>query len=83
MQTGINIGTHISKESLEPLTDAIIKIMGMSGDQETIRHALDTLSRVAKVENITFKDMTMTGDRVINIDPAGEVTSKYADGNSS
>lgn len=72
MQTGMNIGTVVSKESLEPLTDAIVRIMEAKADQETVRHAIDALTKMAKVEDVTIQHCVINGDRsvVIEMDDA-------------
>lgn len=68
MQTGMNIGTVVSEESLGPLTDAIVRIIETRADQETIRHALDVLSGMAKVEDVTIQHCVVNGDRTVKID---------------
>lgn len=68
MNTGMNIGTVVSKESLEPLTDAIVRIMEARADQETIRAGLDALTKTARVEGVTIQHCVIKGDRTIHVD---------------
>lgn len=64
METGIHIGTKIDKESLEPLVDAILRIMEAKADQQTIRHALTTLEYrlETKTSNVSLHDVVLNGD---------------------
>lgn len=68
MQTGMNIGTVVSKESLEPLTDAIVRIMEARADQETIRAGLEALTNMAKIEGVTIENCVVNGDRSVVVD---------------
>lgn len=68
MQTAMNIGTVIDKESLDPLTDAIVRIMEARADQRTIRAALNAFGRMAKVEGVTIANCVINGDRTLNVD---------------
>lgn len=63
METGIRIG-GTDKHTLEPLTDAIIRIMGAPGDQKTVRVALDLLGRVADASHsISVSDVSIVGEQ--------------------
>lgn len=77
MQTGMNIGTVVDKDSLGAITEAITKIMMTSGDQETVRHGIDALGRMARVENVTIQHCVINGDRKVVV----EVDSENADAN--
>lgn len=68
MQTGLNVGTVIDKQSLEALTASIVKIIETRADQKTIRHALTMLSRSANVEGLTIQNCTINGDRKVTVD---------------
>lgn len=68
MQTGMNIGTVVDKDSLDAVTSAIVKIMDQRADQDTIRHALDTLGKMARVEGVTIQNCVVNGDRRVNVD---------------
>ncbi|API59536.1 hypothetical protein BSL82_09605 [Tardibacter chloracetimidivorans] len=68
MQNAMMIGTQTTPESLSPLTDALVRIMEASGDQETKRCAIKALSRMAKIEAVTIQHCVINGDRTINID---------------
>lgn len=68
MQTAMNIGTVVSKESLEPLTDAIVRIMEARADQETVRSGLDALTTMARIENVTIQHCTINGDRSVTVE---------------
>lgn len=67
MNTGMNIGTVVNKESLEPLTDAIIRIMEAKADQETIRAGLRALTDTARIEGVTIQNCVIKGDRHIEV----------------
>lgn len=69
METGIHIGTQISKESLEPLTDSLIRIMESRADQETIRTALQVFAQKAEVRSVSLSNMNIT----MNSDATGVV----------
>lgn len=64
MENGIYIGTKISKESLEPLANAIIRIMEARADQETIRAALRVLSEKSNVSHVSISDVNITNTPV-------------------
>jgi hypothetical protein len=72
MNTGMNIGTVVSKDSLEPLTESILAILRADADQETKRHAIDALARMARVEGVTIQHCVINGDRkvTLNMDDA-------------
>lgn len=63
MKTGMHIGTVVDKQSLEPLTDAIMRILDAKADQRTIRKALEVLSVSAEVKNVSISGCTITGDK--------------------
>lgn len=67
MQTGMNIGTVVDKDSLGALTDSLISIMAANADQETKRHAIDALSRMARVEGVTIANCIVNGDRSVKV----------------
>ncbi len=62
MTSMLHIGTVVDKSTLDPLTDAIVRIMSTPADQKTIRRALDLLGRAADVqcEHITVRDCAFT-----------------------
>lgn len=68
MQTGMNIGTVVDKDSLTAITQAIVEIMGQKADQETIRHGIDALGRMARVEGVTIQNCTIHGDRSVTVE---------------
>lgn len=68
MQTGMNIGTVVDKDSLEPITESIVKIMEARADQRTIRAGLVALARMAKVDGVTIQHCVINGDRSVKID---------------
>lgn len=70
MQTGMNIGTVVDKDSLAAIASAVTGIMNQPGDQETIRYAIDALGRLARVENVTIQHCHIHGDNTIRIDAA-------------
>lgn len=67
MKNGLQIGTVVDKDSLEAVTDAVERLMNQPGDQETIRHAIDALGRMAQVSNVRFENVHIRGERTINI----------------
>lgn len=75
MHTGMNIGTVVSKESLEPLVDAIVRIMEARADQETVRAGLESLSAMARVEGVTIQNCVINGDRSLTV----EIDAENAD----
>lgn len=68
MNTGMNIGTVVDKDSLEAITKAVKEIMATPGDQKTIRHGLDMLARMARIENVTIQHCVVNGDRSVTVD---------------
>jgi hypothetical protein len=68
MNTGFNIGTSVSADSLEPLADAIVRILETGADQKTKRHAVDALARMARVEGVTIQHCVVNGDRSLHVD---------------
>lgn len=70
MNTGMNIGTVVDKDSLEAITASIMTIIGAKADQETIRHGIDALGRMARVEGVTIQNCVINGDRsmIVEID---------------
>nr|WP_157034323.1 hypothetical protein [Sphingomonas sp. Y57] len=68
MKTAMNIGTVVDKDSLDPLTDAIIRILQQPVDQETKRHAIDALARMTRIEGVTISHCVINGDRSVSID---------------
>lgn len=72
MNTGMNIGTVVSEDSLRPLTESILAILRADVDQETKRHAIDALARMARVEGVTIQNCVINGDRkvTLNMDDA-------------
>ena len=79
MQTGMNIGTVVDSDSLDAITDAVIRIMSLSADQETIRHGIDALARMARVEGVTIQHCVINGDRSVRV----EVDAENADASIS
>lgn len=75
MHTAMNIGTVVSKESLEPLVDAIVRIMEARADQETVRAGLESLSAMARVEGVTIQNCVINGDRSLTV----EIDAENAD----
>lgn len=67
MQTGMNIGTVVDKESLSALTDSLVRLMEAKADQKTIREAFRVVERVARVEGMTISHCNITGDRKTEI----------------
>lgn len=67
MNTGFNIGTVVDKDSLEALTQSIVTILNQPGDQSTLTHAIDALSRMAEVKNVTIQNCIVRGDNKIEI----------------
>lgn len=65
METGIHIGTKVSKKTLKPLTNAMLRIMEAKADQNTIRTALEILSKAAdcKIENCSISNAHIIGDQ--------------------
>lgn len=76
MQTGMNIGTVVDKESLGAITDSLVTLMAQKADQDTIRRAIDALGRMARVEGVTIQNCTIKGDRAVsvNIDADADVS---------
>lgn len=72
MQTGMNIGTVVSKESLEPLADAIVRIMEARADQETVRAGLSALIATARVDGVTIQNCVVNGDRSVTVEVDAE-----------
>jgi len=63
MQTAIHVGSIVSKESLEPLTDAIVRIMSTPADQKTIRAALALIGRHADISSpVHLSNCSIVGD---------------------
>lgn len=80
METGIKIGTVVEKDSLQAIVDAITQIMNMPVDQETMRHGIDALGRMARVENVTIQNCVVNGDRSVSIEvdaENGEFQTRY------
>lgn len=75
MNTGMNIGTVVDKDSLGAITDAVVKIMAQPADQETIRHGIDALARMARVEGVTIQNCVINGDRSVTV----EIDAENAD----
>jgi hypothetical protein len=75
MKTGMNIGTVVEKDSLDALTKAIVEIMGQKADQKTIRHGIDALARMARIEGVTIQNCVVNGDRSVVV----EVDAENAD----
>ncbi|MFG1300341.1 hypothetical protein V5F49_11160 [Xanthobacter sp. V3C-3] len=67
MQTGMNIGTVVDKESLGAITDSLVTLMAQKADQDTIRHAIDALGRMARVEGVTIQNCTIKGDSTVMV----------------
>lgn len=67
MQTGLNIGTVVDKDSLSALTDALVRIMAANADQETIRTAIKALGEMAKVEHCVIQNCVINGDRTVEV----------------
>ncbi len=67
MNTGMNIGTVVDKDSLGALTDSLLAIMAANADQETKRHAMDALARMARVEGVTIQHCVVNGDRSVKV----------------
>ncbi len=72
MQTGVNIGTVVDKDSLDAITKAIVEIMGQKADQETIRHGIDALGRMARIEGVTIQNCVVNGDRTVTVEVDAE-----------
>ena len=72
MQTGMNIGTVVDKDSLGALTDSLVRLMEARADQETIRAAFDALTRMARVEHCTIQNCVINGDRKVEVKIDGE-----------
>lgn len=68
MQTGMNIGTVVDKDSLDAITKAVIEIMAQKADQETIRHGIDALARMARIEGVTIQNCVINGDRSVVVE---------------
>ena len=75
MNTGMNIGTVVDKDSLDAITKAVVEIMGQKADQETIRHGIDALARMARVEGVTIQNCVVNGDRSVTV----EIDAENAD----
>lgn len=67
MNTGIDIGTVVDKDSLGAITDAIVTILNQPGDQSTLVEAIGALSRMARVEGVTIQNCIVRGDNKIEI----------------
>lgn len=67
MQTGMNIGTVVDKDSLGAITDAIVRIMETKADQDTIRAAFGALSRMSCVEGVTIQNCNIIGDKRVDV----------------
>lgn len=78
MQNGMNIGTVVDKDSLGALTESLVTLMAQKADQDTIRHAIDALGRMACVHGLTIQNCTIKGDRsvMVNVDADGDVEVK-------
>lgn len=80
MQTGMNIGTVVDRDSLGAITDSLVTLMAQKADQDTIRHAIDALGRMARVEGVTISHCVIKGDRTVavNIDADVDVDVEEA-----
>lgn len=67
MQTGMNIGTVVDKDSLEALTGALERLMAAKADQSTIVSAMDALARMARVEGVTIQNCVISGDKSVRV----------------
>lgn len=67
MENGFNAGTVVDKDSLEALTTILLSIMEAPGDQETKRHAMDKLERMARVEGLTIQNCVVSGDKTVSV----------------
>ncbi len=80
MNTGIHIGNKENTSNIEATTKAITTILRTARDthteQSTIVAALSTLGEVARVQNITVEGSTISGDKVVNMDPPAPRSSE-------
>lgn len=72
MQTGMNIGTVVDKDSLDAITKSIVEIMNQKADQETIRHGIDALGRMSRIEGVTIQNCVINGDRSVVVEVDAE-----------
>lgn len=75
MNTGLSIGTVVDKDSLDAITKSIVEIMSQKADQETIRHGIEALGKMARVEGVTIKNCVINGDRSVTV----EIDAENAD----
>lgn len=52
MKSGIHIG-NTTKESIQEVTESILKILDAKADQKTLRYALDVFSKSVKIEHVS------------------------------
>ncbi len=75
MQTGLHIGAIVDKQSIEPLTESIVRIIEAKADQKTIRKALEVLSHHAEIRNLSVSGVTVVGYNSSYVAPAPSVTT--------
>lgn len=56
---GIKVG-GLEKENIPIVMDAILKILEAKADQETIRTALDVFTNMARTENVTINNCSIS-----------------------
>ena len=60
MNTGIHVGTTVDPAGFDALTKAILAILASPGEQKTIRHAIDALSKMAAVTDLSIGNVTIS-----------------------
>ena len=72
METAINVGGKVEKETAELMTKAVVEIFKAGHeyhmDQETVRTALCQFSECVSIEGLTIEGATIIGDRTVNMD---------------
>lgn len=76
MDTAIHIGNKVDKTTTDNLTDIVKTIFEVGYachmDQDTIQEALNMVSTVTEVKQVTLSGCNIIGDKVINVSHDGD-----------
>lgn len=62
MHTGIHIGNTRTKDEYKGIAKALLKIMGARADEETKRAAIQALTELGEVKNVSVSGASIVGD---------------------
>lgn len=72
MTAAIHVGNNIEKANLDPMADAIVRIMEARADQKTIREGLRALGRLTAIQGVTISHVNIDARRVTAGDEPNE-----------